>query len=256
MNFSSVLSRIERNNPLDFGNIFSKSIDLFKKTWGQGVLLVVATIILMIPAMIILYIPIIGAAVVGSNNPEMQAGNVSPWTMLPFFLLLIPVMLVMQTVMLGLMAGYYKMVHKRDMDMETSTGDMFVFLKGIYLKKLFTLSFFSIGIALLAALLCYFPVIYVSVPLAFVSVVFAFNPELSPKEIIKLCFKLGNKKWLISFGLIFISGFLAQLVGMLLCGIGIFFTASFAYLPVYQVYKETVGFEDEDEIGQIGTSEV
>ena len=89
------------------------------------------------------------------------------------------------------------------------------------------------------------------VPLSLLPVIYAFNPELSMSNLIKASFDLGNKKWFITFGLTIVAGFLAQIVGMLLCGIGIFFTASFAAIPIYFVYKEVIGFEDT-EFKQIG----
>ena len=47
-----------------------------------------------------------------------------------------------------------------------------------------------------------------------------------------------------TFGLVIVSSILAEVVGLLLCGIGIFATASFIYLPTYYIYKEVVGFDD------------
>ena len=56
-------------------------------------------------------------------------------------------------------------------------------------------------------MLCIIPVIYVFVPLSYIFVVYAFNPDKSVSEIIKLSFDLGNRKWLMSFGLLIVSGF-------------------------------------------------
>ncbi|MBQ0788328.1 MAG: hypothetical protein KBT69_12555, partial [Oceanihabitans sp.] len=70
-------------------------------------------------------------------------------------------------------------------------------------------------------------------------------------EIVKSGFALGNKKWLISFGLIIVSSLLASMVGMIMCFIGIFVTASFAYIPAYYIYKESIGFDSEEENKQI-----
>ena len=75
---------------------------------------------------------------------------------------------------------------------------------------------------------------------------FAFNPELSVGDIVKASFKLGHKKWLLAFGLILVSLLLAQIVGMLLCGIGTLFTAAFVYHPTYLIYKEVIGFGSGD----------
>ncbi len=110
----------------------------------------------------------------------------------------------------------------------------------------------SIGIAILAAVLCYLPIFYVMVPLSYFSIFYAFNPELSVGEIIKTSFKIGNKKWLISFGLIFVSSMMAQIVGFLLCFIGVLFTATFVYHPIYIIYKAIIGFDEVSEIETIG----
>jgi len=69
---------------------------------------------------------------------------------------------------------------------------------------------------------------------------FAFNEELSPTEMLKASFQLGNKNWLVIFGLLIVMGLMAQL-GILLCGIGILFTAILAKIPVYYIYNDGVG---------------
>ena len=85
------------------------------------------------------------------------------------------------------------------------------------------------------------------VPLQLLVLFFAFNPELSVSEIVKASFKLGNKYWLIIFGLTFISSLIAQ-IGILLCIVGVFFTAYFVHVPMYFLYKDTIGFDsDSDE---------
>ena len=91
------------------------------------------------------------------------------------------------------------------------------------------------------------------IPLQFIAIIFAFNPDLSVKELITVCFNIGTKKWGITFLLTIVCSLLAQFAGLLLCGIGVIFTASFVYLPVYFIYKEVIGFhEDDDAIAQIG----
>ena len=57
---SSLLDKIERAKELDFGTIFGESIELFKKTWLQGFLLQLFTLIVMLPLIIVLYAPFIG----------------------------------------------------------------------------------------------------------------------------------------------------------------------------------------------------
>ena len=92
------------------------------------------------------------------------------------------------------------------------------------------------------------------IPVSYFAIVFAFNPELSVGEVIKVGFKLGNKKWLLSFGLIIVASLLAQIVGFLLCGIGMLFTATFVYHPIYFIYKNVIGFNSDNPIDEIGMS--
>ena len=84
------------------------------------------------------------------------------------------------------------------------------------------------------------------VPIALMNAIFDFNPELSTSEIVKAGFRLGNKKWLLTFGLMIVCGFLAGIVGILMCCIGIYITTSFSYLPIYFIYKDSVGFDKKE----------
>lgn len=143
---------------------------------------------------------------------------------------------------------------KMDFNESVTTSDFFYFLKGKYLSKTFALMLVSILIAIPSALLCYVPLIYVIVPMSFFVIMFAFNPELSVGDIVKVSFKLGNKKWLLAFGLMIISSLVAQIVGLVLCGIGVLFTSAFVYHPVYLIYKDVIGFDDDTEIQKIGVS--
>ncbi len=111
----------------------------------------------------------------------------------------------------------------------------------------------QIGIAVVAMLFFILPLFFVLVPLQFAVIIFAFNPELSVNDILKAAFAIGTKKWGITFGACLIIGFLALVVGVMACFVGVYATVSIVYLPAYLVYKEVVGFtEDEDLIAQIG----
>ena len=138
-------------------------------------------------------------------------------------------------------------------DLNSNTpDDYFYFLKKPYLGKTVKISLAYLGISIGAMLLCVLPLIYVIVPLSLMVVVYACNPDLSISDIIKASFDLGKKKWFLTFGLIFIAGILAETVGLLMCVVGIFVTASFSMIPVYFIYKGVIGFDNEDEINTIG----
>ncbi|WP_299549120.1 hypothetical protein [Seonamhaeicola sp.] len=252
----TLIEKINGAKALDFGDIFSNSIELFKKTWLQGFLLQVFTVIVMLPLIIVLYIPLIGMIIAqqesGYANTEAFESFFAGMSFL-YVLFIIVGSLVLGAVSVALNAGFYRIMKKLDHDEQVSTSDFFHFIKGKYLSKVFVLMLVSFGIAVLATLLCYLPIFYVMVPLSLFAIVFAFNPDFSVGDIVKVSFKLGNKKWLLIFGLLIVSGLLAEIVGILLCGIGLLFTAAFPYHPIYFVYKESIGFEETTAIEEIGT---
>lgn len=250
MLFAEIQSRIANARELDFGTIFNQSIELFKKVWLQGLLTLIITGAMMVPFYILLYLPMIAMGVI---DPESFQPGRDPnvLIMLPFFLFMIVFMFFAMFLSFTMQAAFFKICRQKDLNLVAS-DDYFYFFKKRYVGKVFKLSLASVGISLLATLLCVLPLFYVMVPLSFFSVMFAFNPELSASDIIKASFDLGNKKWLLTFGLVIVSSILAQIVGLLMCCIGIFVTAYFVYLPVYFIFKEVVGFDDSSELNQIG----
>lgn len=254
MIISQIQEKIKDAKALDFGTILSESIELFKKTWVQGFLLQVFNFITALPFIIILYVPLIGVMV---TNAENGYDNSETWSTffagmsLLYVLFIIVVVLVLGSVQVALNAAFFRIMKKLDHNESTVTNDFFYFLKGSYLSKAFVLMIVSILISIPAILLCYIPFIYVIVPMSYFSFFFAFNPDLSVGDIVKASFGLGNKKWLISFGLLIVSSLLAQIVGLLLCLVGVLFTAAFVYHPTYLIYKHVIGFDENDQVLEI-----
>ena len=240
---SNLLNKIERAKELDFGTIFSQSIELFKKVWVQGLVVLLLTMLLIMPFYILMYVPMIGMGFL--NAESLQNGNGENFSLLlfiPMVILMLVVLFAIMVISFALKASFYRICKLKDLE-EMGADDYFYYLKKPNLGKVMKLSLATFGISLAAMSLCFFPIIYVMVPLSLMNVIFAFNPELSVSEIIKAGFKLGNKKWLLTFGLVIVSSFLALILGMLMCCIGIYVTISFVYLPVYFIYKESVGFD-------------
>jgi len=184
MSPNHLFEKIENSSPIDFGNIFNKSIELFKKVWLQGFIHLLLSMVVIIPLIIVMYIPIIALASIGGlENSYGEYGSVQE---------------------------------------ELSIGMAILFVVLVIIVSMIA-SAFQLG------------------------VIFAFNPDVNASDLIKASFKFGNKIWLVAFGLIFISSILAQFVGMILCFVGIFFTAYFVYLPIYYMYKDGIGFENESE---------
>ena len=253
MSISEIQQRIQNAKDLDFGTIFNQSIELFKKVWVQGLVTLLLNMVLAIPLMMLIYIPMIvtGMADVYASsydpyNPYYSEPDISPIAMIILFVLYLIAMLGMSVIGLGLKSAFYRICKLKDLE-QMGKEDYFYFFKKPYLGKTIKLGLAYMGITLVAALLCFLPLIYAIVPLTYVFVIYAFNPDKSVSEIIKLSFDLGNKKWLITFGLIIVAGLLAGIVGFIMCFVGIYVTASFSYLPPYLIYKDVVGFDDDNE---------
>lgn len=254
---TTLLEKIAQARDLDFGTIFSESIELFKKTWVQGFLMQLFTIIVMLPILIVFYIPFITMIIAQQNSGygDTQAiDNFIAGISVVYVLLVSAGIVLLGTLTVAINAGFFRIMKKLDFGEETTTSDFFYFFKMSYLSKIFVMFLATVGISIVAALLCYIPLFYVLIPISYFALVFAFNPELTVGEIIKVSFKLGNKKWLLTFGLVIVASLLAQIVGFLLCGIGVLITAPFVYHPTYLIYKYVVGFNETHVIDEIGTS--
>lgn len=242
MEFKEVEEKIAERPVLDFGSIFSNSLELFKKVWVQGFVILLLTFVCIIPLYILVYLPFVA---MGIWNPEMFQEQEPNAVMVLTFLCVLPVLLIgMATLTLGLMAAFLRICRSKDLNLEES-DDYFYFFKNGRLRKLVVLGAMYLGISLLGLLVCGVGILYLVVPLSLVPAFVAFDEECTPKEIMKASFQLGNKNWLVIFGLIIIMGLLAEL-GFILCFVGVFFTAMLAKIPIYYSYKDGVGFENDD----------
>jgi hypothetical protein len=252
MKVIEIQQRIQNAKDLDFGSLFNQSIELFKKVWVQGLVTLLLNMVMAIPVLMVVYIPLIFMGffeAYGTNydpyDPYSQP-ELSPLMFIGIAIVYIFLITAMSTIGFGLKAAFYRICRLKDFG-QMGKEDYFYFFKKPYLSKTIKLGLAFSGIGILATLLCFLPVIYVIVPLSFIIIVYAFNPELSVSEIIKLGFDIGNKKWLIAFGLMIVSSFLAGIVGALMCFVGLYVTTSFSYLPQYFIYKDVIGFDNEDE---------
>ena len=243
MDFYGVEEKIRLRAPLDFGNLFSKTIELFKLVWMQGFITLLFNALSALVLLVILYIPLIALGLIDPVAFESQ----DPPTIYPLFvMLLMPIIFVcISAVSLLLMAGFYRVCKIKDENLTAAEGHFFYFKKK-YIRKAFILALITIGFVIAGMLTCGFGLIYLGVPLALFPVFLAFDEELSAIEIVKASFALGNKNWLVLFGLLLLLGFIAQL-GVLLCFVGIFFTAMLSRVSIYYAYKDGVGFKDETE---------
>jgi hypothetical protein len=248
-----IFQKIETSKKVDFGDILTNSYNLFLKVWQQGAMHTLIMMLFVIPFIVLVYVPVIYMSYASNRYYDPYYYDYSPdygmagdnWLpfMIIYFIVLFVLIIIMQSVSLGVMAHFYKVCRIVDMETGEDEGGYFDYFKNGGFMKVFVLSLATFGIAMAAILLCYLPIFYVMVPLQLMLPIFAFNSKLSVSDIVKAAFKLGHKHWIYVFGLILIAGNVAQL-GILVCIIGIIFTACIAYLPIYYFYKDTVGFDD------------
>ena len=236
MDFNSISNRIENSKPLDFGNIFSRSIELFKEVWLQGFITLLFTFITILPIVIVFYIPMIGIAIFDQGSLDRDA---PPILLTLSMIILIPILvLCLMMISMALSAAFLRICRLKDLK-EDGADDYFYYFKKPYRKKLFMLSLIMLCFSLLIIITCGLAAIYLVVPISLFPAFLAFDKELSAVEIVKASFTLGNKNWLVIFGLVIVAGLVAEL-GIIACGIGILFTASLAKIPPYFMYKDAI----------------
>jgi len=247
MTLSEIKAKISNAPALDFGDIFNQSVELFKKSWLYGLLLQLFVLAITLPFIIVLYGPLLVSFIAQSKSghfdPDMFGSLFAGFT--AFYLVIFFLGILAATVFqLALQAGFFRIIKAIDQGQEVKAADLFYFLKGKYFGSVTLLMVATILVSLVAALLCYVPLIYAIIPISFFTIVYAFNPEMSIGDIVSISFNLGTKKWLISFGLFVVTYLLVIFLSILTCGIGSLFLSPFVYLPLYFVYKSVIGFEE------------
>lgn len=252
MTLPEIHTRIANAKELDFATVLNDCLELYKKFWVQGLLTILIIAILTIPVALIsqFLLGIFGLITPNEFNfRDFDMDSLSNFYGFNLFYNL-PFTIISTSIQIGVLAGFYRIIKLKDIDNFTKE-DYFYFFKQEYLGKIVLLAVVYSAISVVAQLLCFIPFIYAIVPLMYFSVMFAFNSEKSVEEIFKTCFILGNKKWLLTFGSLIVCFFLGML-GVIACVIGLLFTISITYLPCYVIYKNIIGFDDENELDQIG----
>ncbi|MFV0540344.1 MAG: hypothetical protein ACK5MZ_03785 [Aestuariibaculum sp.] len=246
------MNKIKQAKNLDFGDIINESIELFKQVWLNGFLVIL--LIAIFSFVIALIFGFFGLAV----DPYNYMGDLDFDGFVFYFyknlLFGFPQAILIGTLTIALLAGFYR-ICKNVATGSNKQEDYFYFFNKAHFSKVFMLGIIYATIASVAQAFLIIPYLYFYVPLSYFAVILAFNPNLTETEIVKASFALGNKKWLISFGTMFVVGLLS-LLGVIACVVGLLFTVSIVYLPNFLIYKKAIGFEEGyGEIDQIGTLE-
>ena len=246
--FEDLIKKIDNAKDLSFSDLFDSIIELFKKLWIKGLLAVL--IIVGFAFAVNMVFSLIGLAPKNNFFLEDMDFNSFFSSYSKTALLSIPQTILLTTLSMCVLSAFYR-ICKHEVLGQNVTDDYFYFFKKEYFSKLLMLGIIHTAIAVVAQFLFIIPYIYVFVPLSYITMVFANNPHLSEAEIVKASFKLGHKKWLLTFGALFVTGVLGGL-GVIACFVGLFFTISIVYLPVFFIYKDVVGFDAHNDIEQIG----
>lgn len=242
-----IFKKIEQSSQPDFSDIISKSFDMYKTVIKEGIMHMLVVIAISLPFALLVYIPILPAyidMITHAGDPYYQPSffeDMAPAMIVVWVLAIFVLSFIMQVLNISILGHFLKFLKNKDLGTNDDIGGYFTIAK-THFGKLVILSLATLGISLLAIAACYLPIFYVTVPLTLITPIFIFNPEMSVGDLVKASFKLGNKYWLVFFGLFLISGMMASL-GMIACYIGLVATAFFTYIVTYYAYKDTIGFD-------------
>lgn len=247
-----ILQKIANHKGLTFENIIGDSFELFKKVFVYGVLKVVVGGILMYAIQFALMAP--AFALIGlnyqnfTNSEELGVLAVISMVFIYFIILFLSTF-----IHFTLSVGFYRICFQQEAGMNVTIETFFDALRKKYWLKTFVLSVLASLLLVVAFLFFVIPGIYMLIPLGFVTVIYAFNIDLSIQDIFSIAFKIGNKYWLVLF-LSCVAAFFMSMLGIFACFIGIIVTQTFIYMPFYTAYSKVIGFDMgiANEIDSIG----
>lgn len=242
-----ILQKIESHKELLFETIIKDSFELFKKVFAYGILKVVMEGALIYGFQFIFMLPSFALLGLGENeNFDITAGILMVLMYFAGIFLYI-------FVLFFLNVGFYRVCFQQEFGLNINIDVFFYALRKKYWVKTLVLSLLTSLSLIVAFLFLVLPVFYMMIPISFVAVVYAFNIDLSIRDIFSIAFKLGNKYWLVLFLSSIVAVFMSML-GIFACFIGIMATQSFIYMPFYTAYSKVVGFDSEiaSEIDMIG----
>ena len=237
--------KIANAMPIDFSELFNESIAVFKTVWLQGVLLQLIGLILSAP-LLMLNLSFDFNNIGQSTNSEFasplpldifESDSVLSYSLL--FVLIFLLSIATNIVSFG----FFRIIKQMECGQGFVFLDFFYFFKAKELKKAILLVLINFGITMVALLLFVLPIFYVMIPLMFLAPVFAYNSELKISEIIKLTFKLGHKKWGLTFVTTLLNILLIYILTIATCGLGALFFGCFVQIPIYIIYKKTIGVD-------------
>jgi hypothetical protein len=256
------------NYPLDFGEVFTKAFENYKK-----IALITGSIILILIIAFTVLLGSLAGILFGIGNLTKFFTDYNPNNNLSLLLIInLFVGVIGAALVAPLTAGLLKIAHLAESNQEFSFSTAFDYYKSSYLKDLFLatiiINLFSSGLSTLLSLIeMYFSESEYSFILKLLTVLLAiFTPlftfltipliifgNLPAFEAIKGSILLVRKNFFTVLFLM-IVGVLFSCIGIFGFCLGIFFTLPFLYSLEYIIYRNAINIKEESEIDEIGTS--
>ena len=194
--FNIIAKKIARAPKIDFGGLFNESVLVFKKVWLQGLILQLLSIGISIPLMFLNFSILQGVGV--DSNSQYSIQKILTDDAMTQQHASAHIMYYLVTIAVGIISslmsfGFFKVIRQLDKGQDFIFSDFFYFFRNGKFTKSLLLVLANFGVAILAVLMCVFPIFYVMIPLMFVTPFYVYNSELSISEVLKSSFALGHK---------------------------------------------------------------
>ncbi len=244
--FNNISKKIAEAPRIDFGDLFNESVQVFKKVWLQGFLLQLLSIGISMPLLFLNFSILQDAGVDYSSQFNIQniltddaLAQQDGSALIIYYMLTFVVGIISSL----LSFGFFRIVGQMDKGQDFIFSEFLYFFRNGRFTKSILLVLANFGVAILAVLMCVFPIFYVMIPLMFVTPFYVYNSELSITEVIKSSFALGHKKWGITFAITLLNIITLYILIIFTCGLGALFFSCFLQLPIYVLYKKIISFE-------------
>ena len=243
--FNIISKKIAEAPKIDFGGLFNESVQVFKKVWLQGFILQLLSIGISIPLMFLNFSMFQDVGI--DSNSQYSIQNIltdDAITQHGSALIIYYLVTIIVGIISSLLSfGFFRIIGQMDKGQDFEFSEFFYFFRNGRLTKSLLLVLANFGVAILAVLMCVFPIFYVMIPLMFVTPFYVFNSELSISEILKSSFALGHKKWGITFAITLLNIISLYILIIFTCGLGALFFGCYLQMPIYVLHKKIISFE-------------
>ena len=256
---TTIDSVINHGYELDFGTVFNKAFENYKKiALVSGIVFIVFTIIL---AALGMGIFAVFYTTINMTDflADLKIQNFSGTAIIIYIFSIVIITALLSPVY----AGILKIADCANQNQDFSISTAFEYYQNSYFKEIFIAStivtFLSVSISSLAQLMNFnivgILISYTITFFTFLTIPLIIFGDLSAIAAIKASFNIVKKQIIVLLGLL-IVGILATCLGIFGFCIGIFFTIPFIFSLYYIIYNEIIGVNGLSEIDEIGNPEL